>query len=188
MHPVEPVEFSRPFAVDRIPVNPVPFEIEANAAERTALATRFGLLRLDHLRAKFTLRRLRKDQIRVKGRIEASLVQACVVTLDPVPADIAESFELDFIEASTGRAGDGIGEIDLEFDAPDGPEPLTGPEIDLGEVTSEQLGLAIDPYPRKADAAFPSEWGAAAATEPAPVEKVNPFAALEKFKKSKGDE
>lgn len=179
MHPVEPVEFCRPTPVDRISSSPSRMEITPNAAERAALAERFGLLSLEGLSARFTLRRLRKDLIRVVGHLEAEVVQACVVTLDPVPARIAEDFELDFIEG----AGTPSDELELDIEAADAPEPLQGPEIDLGEVAAEQLGLALDPYPRKPGAAIPEKWVAEEAPEPVAVEKVNPFAALEKLKK-----
>ena len=184
MPPVEPVEFSRPLAVDRIAGHSSQVEIEANVAERAALAERFDLLSLDRFTARFSVRRLRKDLIRVKGRIAAGLVQACVVSLEPVPGKIDEEFELDFLEGGDGRAGADAGEIDLDAEAADGPEPLMRPEIDLGEVAAEQLGLAIDPYPRRAGAEVPAEWAAEPDPEPAPVEKVNPFAALGKLKKS----
>ena len=182
MHPAEPVEFSRPLAVDRIAGSPSQVEIEADAAERAALAERFGLMSLDRFSARFSVRRLRKDLIRVKGRITAGVVQACVVSLEPVPGEIDEEFELDFLESS-GRPGDDAAEIELDAEAADGPEPLAGPEIDLGEVAAEQLGLAIDPYPRRAGAEVPAEWAAEPDLEPSPPEKVNPFAALGKLKK-----
>lgn len=187
MHLAEPVEFSRPIAVDRIATTASRIEIAANGAERAALAERFGLLSLDRLTARFAVRRVRKDQIRVTGHMEAKLVQACVVTLEPVPAEIAEDFELDFVEAAPGRSGGAPAELDLDFDVADGPEPLTGPEIDLGEIAAEQLGLAIDPYPRKAGAAVPSAWAGEPVPDPAPAEKVNPFAELEKLRKRDGD-
>jgi len=58
--------------------------------------------------------------------------------------------------------------------------------IDLGELAAEQLGLAIDPYPRKPDAEVPAEWKGELAAAPAAVERPNPFAALEKLKADKG--
>lgn len=183
MHPAEPVAFSRTLAVDRIASQPFEIEIEADANERVALAARFDLLSLDRFTARFSVRRLRKDLIRVKGRIAAGLVQACVVSLDPVPAEIDEELELDFLESGGDRARDTADEIDLDAEGPDGPEPLLGSEIDLGEVAAEQLGLAINPYPRRAGAEVPAEWAGEEAPEPAPVEKVNPFAALGKLKK-----
>lgn len=179
MQPAEPVEFSRPVAVDRIASAPSRVEIAAEPAELAALAARFGLLSLDRFTASFTLRRLRKDLIRVRGQLAASLVQACVVTLDPVPAEIAEAFEVDFLE---GHHRDEA-ELDLDLEAADAPEPLDGQEIDLGEVAAEQLGLAIDPYPRRPGAEIPAEWVAEPAPEPTPAEKVKPFAGLDKLRK-----
>jgi uncharacterized metal-binding protein YceD (DUF177 family) len=74
--------------------------------------------------------------------------------------------------------------VELDAEAADAPEPVTSGWIDLGELAAEQLGLAIDPYPRKPDAAVPTEWRA----EPAetPVGQPNPFAELEKLKAKKG--
>lgn len=176
------VEFSRAVEVDRIAGTPSHFKFDAEPAERAALADRFGLISLDRFHANFSVRRLRKDLIRVKGHISASLVQACVVTLEPIPAEIAEDVELDFSEEPDDLAT----EIDLDAEAADGPEALSGGMIDLGEVASEQLGLAIDPYPRKPGAEVPAEWAGDPASEPVPEPKVNPFSALEKLTKGRG--
>lgn len=176
------IEFSRTVEVDRIAASASHFKFDANPAECAALADRFGLISLDRFHASFSLRRLRKDLIRVKGHISASLVQACVVTLEPIPAEIAEDLELDFSE-SMDEPGT---EMDLDAEAADGPEPLSGGMIDLGEVAAEQLGLALDPYPRKAGAEIPTEWAGDPAAEPVPEPKVNPFAALEKLTKGRG--
>jgi uncharacterized metal-binding protein YceD (DUF177 family) len=175
-------EFSRAIEVDRIAAAPSNFKYDADPAERAALAERFGLVSLDRFHASFSVRRLRKDLIRVKGHISASLVQACVVTLDPVPAEIAEDVELDFSE----EPDDSGLEMDLDAEAADGPEPLSGGMIDLGEVAAEQLGLAIDPYPRKPGAEIPAQWAGEPAAEPEPEPKVNPFSALEKLTKGRG--
>ncbi len=176
------IEFSRAIEVDRIAATPSHFKFDAAPDECEALASRFGLISLDRFHAAFTLRRLRKDLIRVKGHISATLVQACVVTLEPLPADIAEDVELDFSEEPDEPGT----EMDLDAEAADGPEPLSGGMIDLGEVAAEQLGLAIDPYPRKPGAEVPTEWAGDPAPEPVPEPKVNPFSALEKLTKGRG--
>ncbi|HET6158179.1 MAG TPA: DUF177 domain-containing protein [Dongiaceae bacterium] len=182
MQPADPVEFSRPMALDRVSATPHREEIVATDKERAALAERFGLLSLDNLTASFTLKRARKDLVRVKGRVSAELVQACVVTLDPVPARIDERFEVDFLEGVQPAVDD----IELDVEGAEAPEPALDGWIDLGELAAEQLGLAIDPYPRKPDAEVPAEWKSEASTEPALVVRPNPFAALEKLKASKG--
>ncbi len=111
MQPADPAEFSRPLALDRISTTQHREEITATDKERAALAERFGLLSLDSLTASFTLKRARKDLVRVKGHVTAELAQACVVTLDPVPARIDERFEVDFLEGMQPAVAD------LELDA-----------------------------------------------------------------------
>jgi uncharacterized metal-binding protein YceD (DUF177 family) len=178
MQPADPVEFSRRLSLDRISTTQHREEIAATDKERADLAGRFGLLSLDSFSASFTLKRLRKDLVRVKGRITASLAQACVVTLDPVPARIDERFEVDFIEGVEPAVTD----LELDAEAAEAPEPAPDGWIDLGELAAEQLGLALDPYPRKPDAAVPAEWTAGPAAEPAAAERPNPFAILDKLR------
>ena len=98
MQPADPVEFSRPLALDRISSTQHHEEIAATEKERVDLARRFDLISLDSLTASFTLKRVRRDLVRVKGRVSAHVVQACVVTLDPLPARVDERFEVDFLE------------------------------------------------------------------------------------------
>jgi len=182
MRPADSVEFSRPLALDRVSATQHREEIAPTAKELAALAQRFGLVSLDRLSASFALKRVRKDLVRAKGRVTAELVQACVVTLDPIPARIDEKFEVDFLEGVQPPVAD----LELDAEAADAPEPAPSGWIDLGELAAEQLGLAIDPYPRKPGAAIPDEWRGGPAAEPAAVERPNPFAALEKLKGDKG--
>jgi uncharacterized metal-binding protein YceD (DUF177 family) len=181
MHTGDPAEFSRPLSLDRISSTQHREEIAATDKERADLADRFGLLSLDKLSASFTLKRVRKDLVRVKGHVTAELAQACVVTLEPVPARIDERFEVDFLEGVRPAETD----VELDAEAAEAPEPAPDGWIDLGELAAEQLGLALDPYPRKPGAEVPAEWKAEAAEEPAPTEGVNPFSVLEKLKPSK---
>jgi uncharacterized metal-binding protein YceD (DUF177 family) len=182
MQPADPVEFSRPLALDRISTTLHREEIAATDKERAALARRFDLVSLDSLAASFTLKRVRRDLVRMKGRVTAELVQACVVTLDPVPARIDERFEVDFLEGAQPPAGD----LELDAEAAEAPEPAPDGRVDLGEVAAEQLGLVLDPYPRRPGAEVPAEWRAEQTTETVPADRPNPFAGLEKLKQGKG--
>ena len=182
MQAADPVEFSRPLSLDRISTTQHREEITATDKERAALVERFGLLGLDRLTASFTLKRVRKDLVRVKGHIHAMLAQACVVTLDPVPAEIDERFEVDFLEGAEPAVSD----LELDAEAADAPEPTPDGWIDLGELAAEQMGLALNPYPRRADAEVPAEWRAEEAAEPAPALRPNPFSVLQKLKSDEG--
>jgi uncharacterized metal-binding protein YceD (DUF177 family) len=181
MQPAEAAEFSRPLSLDRISTTQHREEITATDKERVALAERFSLLSLDSLTASFTLKRARKDLVRVKGHVRADLAQACVVTLEPVPARIDERFEVDFLEGVQPAVTD----LELDAEAAEAPEPAPDGWIDLGELAAEQLGLALDPYPRTPDAEIPVEWKAEPAAAPVADERPNPFAALEKLKQAK---
>ena len=141
-------EFSRPFGLIGVGPKPEKVTLSAEKEERGSLAKRFGLQELDHLLADVSIRR-RSDTgwIVVSGSLEASVVQTCVVTLEPVlnevRAEIEESF--DDNDRETGI------EIDLDPTA-ELPEPIDSDEIDLGEIVAQTLALALDPYPRSPSA------------------------------------
>ncbi len=170
-------EFSRPVAVDQIGPQETEREIVANAAERARLAERFGLLALDRLTAALSLKRGRGRLIQVQGRFEAEVVQACVVTLEPVRARLSESFTVAF---RTEPAG-GAGAVVIGVDDEDPPEELIEGRIDLGEIVAQQLAVALDPYPHapgaeeKAEVSEPGESAADRRT-------ASPFAALARLR------
>jgi hypothetical protein len=118
MQPADPAEFSRPLPLDRIGTTQHREEVTATDKERADLAERFSLLSLDSLSASFALKRVRKDLVRVKGHVRAELAQACVVTLDPVPARIDERFEVDFLEGVQPAVSD----LELDAEAAEAPE------------------------------------------------------------------
>lgn len=172
-------EFHRPVAVLNLPSAGQTLELEADAGERAALARRLELLALDRLTARLTLKPIAGGpMLRVFGRFAAVATQACVVTLEPVPAEIEESVDLRF-----GPAREAAREVTVGFDEEEPPEPIEDGRIDLGELLAQLLSLALDPYPRAPGAAVPTAY--APPDRPAqPERKPNPFAALaERFKK-----
>jgi uncharacterized metal-binding protein YceD (DUF177 family) len=151
-------EFARPVVIDPMPDSGIAVELCADAGERRALARRFGLLELDALRATGRLERGDDShEIRFHGWLEAELAQACVVSLEPVPARIRQAVERRYRRVAPA-AGPGasaapvevvwIGEDDEESEI----ELVSGRTIDVGEAIAEELALALDPYPRAAAA------------------------------------
>jgi uncharacterized metal-binding protein YceD (DUF177 family) len=150
-------------------------ELEATGAERAALATRFGILEVNMLRASLRLRQEAGGTVRVRGHLTADVVQACVVTLEPVPQHIEEPVDLRFLPEGAEPEED-----------PDGPDEIqTGGEaLELGEAIAEQLSLALDPYPRVPGAKLelePDEPEEEEAPEEEPA-RPNPFAKLAALK------
>lgn len=134
-------EFSHPLRVDTIGEGARTEHVEADVAERAALAQRFGLIAIDRLAGDFTISR-DASGILVAGRVSAAATQACSITGEPLPARIDEEARLRFVDNLEGGE-----EVELDDDAID-VLPLEGAAIDLGEVAAETLVLALDPFPR----------------------------------------
>ena len=175
-------EFSRPVAIDRLPDSGQHERLEANADERAALARRFDIPEIVSLKAHAKLSRTDKGRgVKLEAEFEADVVQSCVVTLEPVPEHVAESFTIRFLppervadwEERHRRMGE-EGEL-VDPDAPDPPEVLVGNVIDVGEAVAEHLALALDPYPRSPGASFAAPPPEDEPEEPA---RPNPFAVL----------
>jgi len=148
-------------------------EMTATAAERALLARRFTLLALDRLEARATLTRLDRA-VRAEIDIAADVVQQCVVTLEPVAATVVDRVVVTFQPKSSSPIVEA--DVNVVVDGDDPPEPQIGRTVDLGEPVAEALGLALDPYPRKGDAAFE---GWSDGEGPAPG---GPFAGLARLK------
>lgn len=175
--------FSFPVKVGNISANAVAVHLEADERERAQLARLWQILSVNSLRAELQVARWKKDGVRVTGRVQAAITQACVVTLEPVEAAIDETFEQIFVPEGSKLARiitNEAGEMLLDPEGPDLPESFTGDTIDVGEAVTEAVALAIDPYPRKAGIDFKDHIEVDA---DAPSGKPNPFAVLKDWKK-----
>jgi len=166
-------EFSRPVRLDCLGDRPKAMTLEANEAERAALAKRFGLIAIEALSGTVELVK-RASGIGASGRIVARITQRCVATGEPVPAVIDEAFALDFIE----QRGVEAEEIELGEDDLDTVE-FEGQAVDIGEALAQTLALALEPFPRSADAdAILKQAGVLS------EEEAGPFSALADLKKA----
>jgi uncharacterized metal-binding protein YceD (DUF177 family) len=123
-------------------------DIAASDSERAALAKRFGFLGLPAFAARITVDRRPGGRVVVEGRLRGKIVQACILTLDPVTQDLDETFRIVFKQDLTEERDPESGEALVSPQA-DAPEPLSGNMLDVGEIVAEQLSLAADPYPRR---------------------------------------
>lgn len=149
-------EFSRPLVLARIPQAGREVVLRASPAECAALAKRFAIAAVDRLEATLLLRPEPGGGVMVTGRLRADVVQACVVSLEPVPQRVDDPVELRLLAPGTDLSDD-----------PEGPDeiPIEGDAVDLGEAMAEQLSLALDPYPRAAGAELPGAEGAQGAAQ-----------------------
>lgn len=135
-------EFSRLERIDTIGMGEREIRVAADAAERAALAARFGLKAIDRLEGVF---RVRRDAagIVAQGQVDAAVTQTCIVTDESLPVIVAEPVALRFVAEQAPEAD----EIELSEDALDAMG-FDGAAIDLGEAAAETMALALDPFPR----------------------------------------
>lgn len=146
--------------------SPLDFSYEANAKELDALKRYAGIEAVTGFTARLELSPLAGGRYRVSGSLQASVVQASTVNLEPVHSSIQESFSVEYWPAEA------IGEAleDAPFDA-DVPEPIVAGRIPAGALLSELFTLALDPYPRNPDDKL--DW-----TPPQAEPEPGPFAKL----------
>jgi len=148
-------------------------DLVADAEERAAIAERLGLASLERLDAHAVLHR-DGTTVNATGRFKASLEQRCVATGDPLAMRVDEAFDLRFVPEPKTAGGDeefelGADELDTLFH--------DGQAIDLGAAIADSLALALDPYPRSANAEQ-----ALRAAGVISEEEAGPFAALAALK------
>ena len=171
--------FHHLFAVGDIPPSGRPIHLAADEAERAAIAERLGLADLTTLTLNGSLKRGGKGSARFEGTLQARATQTCIVTLDPVPAAVAEDLAIRLV--SEDQLRDAV-ELEVDPDEPD-IEPLSDGMIDLGELAVQYLAVSLDPYPRSADApALAPDQGQEEEEGEAAAE--SPFAVLRKLKEN----
>jgi uncharacterized metal-binding protein YceD (DUF177 family) len=141
-------ELERIIDIDRMGPGGAALDIVASDSERAALVKRFGFLGLPVFSARVTVDRRPGGQVVVGGRLRGKIVQACILTLDPVTQELDENFRLVFKQDLHEERDPESGEALLNAQA-DAPEPLPGNLLDVGEIVAEQLSLAAEPYPRR---------------------------------------
>src|SRR5215212_9060093 len=129
------------------------FRLEPGSEERARIAEALGIADVTALRAEIDVRPARRRGYDITGVLTASVVQACVVTLDPVAQDVHEEIELTLTPADNGRAPR-RGEAEMA-EEDDEKRIYRNGRLDLGALVTEHLALGLDPYPRAPGVEFP---------------------------------
>ena len=168
-------ESPRTLRVADLPQNRVTaFELRPDAAGLEAIAKEMDLLGLRKLAFKGTVRAEGKSDWLLEGTLGATVVQACVVTLEPVTTRIDGPVRRLYLADPSPILPEGE---EIEMPEDDTAEPL-GDIIDLEGVMIEELALALPAWPRAPGA----EIGSITVTEPGQTplteEAIKPFAGL----------
>ncbi len=157
---------------------PTPFRVAPEAVDLAALQRELDLLGLRKLRFEGQLIPEGRNDWRLEAMLGATAIQPCAITLAPVTTRIdtpvLRRYSADFVAP---------GDAEAEMPEDDSLEPL--PEsVDLVELLTEALALALPDFPRAAGA----ELGEAVFTEPGakPLteEGAKPFAGLAALKET----
>tara|TARA_R110002126_G_scaffold119411_1_gene260361 strand:+ start:1444 stop:2019 length:576 start_codon:yes stop_codon:yes gene_type:complete len=178
----ENTPFSFPVKVGHVSTNAVVIKLEADDREKRALAKFWNVIDVTELKAKLRLSRWKRDGVRISGEFTAKLVQNCVVSLLPINTHASEEFVAHFVpETSKLARRDDIqnGEIIIDVDGPDIPDTFTANTIDIAQVVTEYVAMAIDPYPRDPEVEIDNKFQPGAEKND---EKPSPFAILASIK------
>jgi uncharacterized metal-binding protein YceD (DUF177 family) len=148
------------------------FDLRPGGAARRALAADLGLLDLPALRFAGSITPAGRRDLVLRGQLTATVVQPCVVTLEPVTTKLSETVERRFVENYALPEGE-----EVEIPADDSLEPLPA-VIDLGAVAAEALALALPLYPRTPGADLGEFVHAGAGVTPLREADLRPFAGL----------
>ena len=150
------------------------FDLVPDFATRRMIAEELGLSDLRKLRLQGRICEDGADMV-LDAQLGATVVQPCVVTLDPVTTRIDETVTRRF-SPEAERLEDLPGD-EMEMPEDDTLEPLEQ-HIDLNRVLIEALSLALPPWPRRDDAEPGQTTAAAEGVEPLTDADTKPFAGL----------
>lgn len=149
---------------------------------RAAMAQALDLQGIAALSFEGTLQPEGRADFRLEGRLTASVTQSCVVTLAPVPARIDEAVLRRYLADYSLPEGE-----EVEMPEDDSADPLPA-QIDLAEVLTEALALALPPYPRAPGAELGEAVFAEPGVSPLRDTDLRPFAALAGLKIKPADD
>lgn len=172
------------FRVADLPAGrPVAFRLEPEGEQLKAIADELGLLGLRKLRFAGRLVPDGRTDWRLEADLGATVVQACVVTLEPVTTRIDQPVIRRFLREMPQGMPDGD---EIEMPEDDTSEPL-GDVIDLNTVMREALALALPDYPRADTAELEQTGFAPPGVDPMSDEDTKPFAGLAALKRQLED-
>ena len=154
------------------------FQITPSATARAEIAAELDISGVKKLRFEGRLMPLGRKDWRLEAKIGATVVQPCVVTLEPVTTRIDEAVTRNYV---ADMAEPEPGEVEMPEDDETDPLPAV---LDLAEVMIEALALALPHFPRAQNVSL----GSIQVTEPGKAamsdEDARPFAGLASLRKT----
>ncbi len=122
------------------------FQRVATPDECQKIAAALGILRCCSLEASYQIISLTQNRYRVTGTYHGLIEQACTITLEPVPSELGEEFDIEFRPEEQLKNQT---EVELGDPNVEDPEPIVGGCLEVGALIYELAASQLDPYPRK---------------------------------------
>jgi len=165
-----------------------PFVLEPEPDARAALALSLGASAVRKLRFEGSVTPQGRAGWTLSAKLGATVVQPCIVSLEPVTTRIDEVVKRQYVPLSHLTEPEAGSETEVPED--DTVEPL-GEVIDLTALMHESLALAMPSYPRKDGVALGDAQFAPQGVAPLTDETARPFAGLaglkQKMQNGSGD-
>lgn len=184
-------EWSHFFDIDDIDAKGTQLSISPSEEECEDLARRLSVVAIKNVEANLTI--TPGHTIHVTGEVKATLTQECVVSVEEFDTEITETIEgwfadkekaVSFAAAKREReAAVSRGEVEMVEEKED-PEAIIDGVIDLGELVTQHISLAIPAYPRKEGVKYEYGDEHVEIDEKSPLRK-NPFEALKDWKENR---
>jgi uncharacterized metal-binding protein YceD (DUF177 family) len=176
---------TQPYNLSRLGAAGDTVTFTADADQRATIAAWSGVLAIDSFSATVVLRKLAPTRFGLDFAVTANLQQACVVTLEPVPAYLETRFSRELLFTGPARrkpdakaqdkGAESSADLVLDAGEEEGPEEIESLHFDLAGPVLEEYVLALEPYPRRPGVAFTPQSDASDRQE-------SPFAVLKGLK------
>ncbi len=155
----------------------IDFDLSPGAEDRTKIAEDLDFQGIRKLRFEGKLVPDGKSDWVLTARLGATIIQSCVVTLDPVTTridtDIRRAYRADFKDPDTAN------EVEMPEDDTEEALPAT---LNLADVMIEALSIAAPDFPRADGVELENTTFAAPGVAPLSDDDVKPFAGLQALK------
>ena len=167
--------YAHPLRVAELPTRkPVQLTLEPDFETMAAIAQELQLRGLRKLRFVLEIEAQGKSDWKLTGILGATVVQDCVVTLEPVTTRIDTPVRRIFSKS--------LSDSDTDEDFLDDETEELGDEIDPGLIMVEALSIAIPDYPRADGSAFEGLQTTEQGVTPLTDETSKPFAVLSELR------
>ncbi|EJF87286.1 YceD family protein [Bartonella rattimassiliensis] len=142
-----------PISVRSLPAKGIKAHLYANKKECACLAQNHDLIEVKSCEGKFHIFPWKKRGVRIKGLLQARILQLCVITLEPLENILCENIDTVFVPEDSNlikpQRSEDTRELFLDVEGLDTPEVFYDDKIDIGAIMEEFFELSINHYPRK---------------------------------------